>query len=77
MDTIKLAQNFSFGDFAGRELVKKRLNEGKKVGLHEALYPAIQGYDSYYMDTDVQIGGADQTFNMQAGQNFTKKNLRK
>jgi tyrosyl-tRNA synthetase len=76
IDTISLAQHFSFGDFASRELIKKRLTEGKKVGLHEALYPAMQGYDSYFMDTDIQIGGADQTFNMQAGR-VLQKDLRK
>lgn len=72
IETIKLAQNFSFGDFAGRELIKKRLTDKKRVGLHEALYPAMQGYDSYYLDTDIQIGGADQTFNMQAGRILQK-----
>lgn len=74
-DTIKLAQNFSFGEFAGRELIKKRLENKTRVGLHEALYPAMQGYDSYILDTDIQIGGADQTFNMQAGR-ILQKNLR-
>jgi len=71
-EVIKLCQRFSFGDFASRELIKKRLLEGKKVGLHEALYPAMQGYDSYFMDTDIQIGGADQTFNMQTGRVLQK-----
>lgn len=66
-DVIKLSQNFSTGDFVGRELIKKRLNDGKKVGLHELLYPVMQGYDSMILDTDIQIGGTDQTFNMQAG----------
>jgi len=74
-EVIKLCQRFSFGDFASRELIRKRLQAGKWVGLHEALYPAMQGYDSYYMDTDVQIGGADQTFNMQAGR-VLQKHLR-
>lgn len=71
-DFIKLSQQFSFGDFASRELIKKRLNSSKHVGLHEGLYPAMQGYDSYFMDTDVQIGGTDQTFNMQAGRVLQK-----
>ncbi|HWA51772.1 MAG TPA: tyrosine--tRNA ligase [Patescibacteria group bacterium] len=66
-DIIKLCQHFSFGEFASRELVAKRLKEGKKVGLHEALYPVMQGYDSWHLNTDIQLGGADQTFNMQAG----------
>jgi tyrosyl-tRNA synthetase len=71
-EIIKLTQHFSFGDFTSRELIKKRLSEGKKVGLHEALYPVMQGYDSYFLDTDLQIGGADQTFNMQAGRTLQK-----
>lgn len=71
-DTIRLAQQFSLGDFVSRELIRKRLNDGKHVGLHEGFYPAMQGYDSYFMDTDVQIGGTDQTFNMQAGRVLQK-----
>jgi tyrosyl-tRNA synthetase len=74
-EIIKLSQNFSVGDFVGRELIKKRLAEGKRVGLHEFMYPVMQGYDSYFMDTDIQIGGADQIFNMQAGRTL-QKNLR-
>lgn len=66
-DIVKLTQHFSAGDFVNRELIRNRLNEGKKVGLHELLYPVMQGYDSYFMDTDIQLGGTDQTFNMQAG----------
>ncbi len=74
-DIIKLCQHFSFGEIASRELIAKRLKEGNHVGLHEALYPVMQGYDSYYLDTDIQIGGADQTFNMQAGR-ILQKDLR-
>jgi tyrosyl-tRNA synthetase len=33
----------------------------------------MQGYDSYFMDTDIQLGGADQTFNMQAGRTLLRK----
>lgn len=72
-DIVKLTQHFAVGDFVGRELIKKRLESGKKVGLHETLYPVMQGYDSYYLQTDVQIGGADQTFNMLAGRTLIKE----
>src|SRR5262249_16935255 len=51
---------------------RKRLSENKRVGLHEFLYPVMQGYDSYHLDTDIQIGGTDQTFNMQAGRTLQK-----
>lgn len=71
-DIVRLCQHFSVGDFVGRELVRKRLSENKRVGLHEFLYPVMQGYDSYFMDTDIQIGGTDQTFNMQAGRTLQK-----
>lgn len=71
-DILKLTQHFSVGDFVGRELIRKRLNENKRVGLHELLYPVMQGYDSYMLNTDLQIGGTDQTFNMQAGRTLIK-----
>jgi len=74
-EIIKLAQQFSFGDFGSRELIRNRLNASKHVGLHEGLYPIAQGYDSYFLDTDIQIGGTDQTFNMQAGR-ILQKNWR-
>ena len=71
-EIIKLAQIFSTNDFLSRELISKRLKEGKRIGLHELLYPVMQGYDSYFMNIDLQIGGADQTFNMQAGRTLQK-----
>jgi len=71
-DIVKLTQHFSLGDFISRELIKKRLASGGKIGLHEVLYPVMQGYDSYHLNTDIQLGGTDQTFNMQAGRTLLK-----
>jgi len=71
-EIVKLCQYFSVGDFISRELVKKRLNQGKRVGLHEILYPIMQGYDHYFMDTNLQIGATEQTFNLQAGRTLQK-----
>jgi tyrosyl-tRNA synthetase len=71
-EMIKLTRHFTLGDFISRELIKKRLNEGKPINLSEVLYPVAQGYDSYCMDTDVQVGGTDQTFNIQAGRTLQK-----
>jgi tyrosyl-tRNA synthetase len=72
---VKLLRHFTLNDFISRELIKKRLSEGKSISLPEVLYPAMQGYDSWHLDTDVQIGGTDQVFNMQAGRTL-QKNLR-
>ena len=71
-DVVRLTQEFALGDFISRELIRKRLDSGKRIGLHETLYPIMQGYDSYMMDTDVQIGGTDQIFNMQAGRSLQR-----
>lgn len=71
-ELIKLTQHFSINDFISRELIRRRLDEGKRVRLDEVLYPIMQGYDSYFMDTDLQLGGTDQTFNMQAGRTLQK-----
>lgn len=72
-DFIRLTQKFSLGDFVSRELIKKRMAGDGRIGLHEVLYPVMQGYDSYFMDTDLQVGGTDQTFNMQAGRTLQGK----
>ncbi len=69
---LRLTKHFSLNDFIGRELIKKRLSEGKSVSLPEVLYPIMQGYDSMVLDTDIQVGGTDQTFNMQAGRTLIK-----
>jgi tyrosyl-tRNA synthetase len=74
---VKLCQHFSVGDFVSRELIRRRIDIGKRVGLHEMLYPVMQGYDSYFMDTDIQLGGTDQTFNMQAGRTLQRELRRK
>ena len=73
---VKLMRHFSLNDFISRELIKKRLAEGKSVSLPEVIYPVMQGYDSWHLDTDIQLGGTDQVFNMQAGRTL-QKNLRK
>lgn len=72
---VKLMRHFTLNDFIGRELIKKRLVEGKSVSLPEVIYPVMQGYDSWHLDTDIQLGGTDQVFNMQAGRTL-QKNLR-
>lgn len=72
-ELLEIASNFSVNDFTSRELIRKRLDAGKRVSLPETLYPLMQGYDSYHLDTDIQFGGTDQTFNMQAGRTLNKR----
>lgn len=72
-DVLKLTREFSVNDFTSRELIRDRLDAGKRVGLAETMYPLMQGYDSYKLDTDIQFGATDQTFNMQAGRTLQRR----
>ncbi len=71
-DIIKLAQNFTVQQMVERDLYQKRLQGKKPIGLHEFLYPLMQGYDSVAMAVDVEIGGNDQLFNMLAGRTLLR-----
>jgi tyrosyl-tRNA synthetase len=71
-EIVDLAANFTVQQMLERDMFEKRLNEGKPIGLHEFLYPLMQGYDSVAMDVDGEIGGNDQTFNMLAGRTLMK-----
>lgn len=66
----RLADVFSLHEFAARELIKKRLDAGKRVSLRELLYPLMQGYDSVAVRSDVELGGTDQRFNLLAGRSI-------
>ncbi len=60
-----------------RDLFQERLNRNIPLGLHELLYPLIQGYDGVKMKVDMEIGGADQIFNMLTGRHLSKAYLNK
>jgi tyrosyl-tRNA synthetase len=64
VDLIRLGQNFTVQQFLARENFAKRLDKGEPIYLHETFYALMQGYDAAAMETDVQIGGSDQLFNI-------------
>ena len=72
-DIVLLAQEFTLKPFLDRELIAKRLKDEQPIGLHEVLYPIMQGYDAYHLDVDLQVGGTDQRFNMLAGRDLQRK----
>ncbi|MBI4994029.1 tyrosine--tRNA ligase [Candidatus Peregrinibacteria bacterium] len=71
-DILGLANRFTVQQMIEREMYRKRIKEGKPIGLHEFLYPLMQGYDSVAMDVDLEVGGNDQLFNMLAGRTLQK-----
>lgn len=66
-EIVKLSSHFTVQQMLERDMFQKRLSENKPIGLHEFLYPLMQGYDSVAMNVDIEIGGSDQTFNMLVG----------
>lgn len=68
----ELASIFSINQFISRDLISKRIREGKRVSLHETLYPLMQGFDSVAVKADVELGGMDQKFNLLAGRDIQK-----
>jgi len=64
VDLIRLGQNFTVQQFLARENFANRLEKNEPIYLHETFYALMQGYDAVAMQTDVQVGGTDQLFNI-------------
>ncbi len=64
LDMIRLGQHFTVQQFLVRENFARRLEAGEPIYLHETFYALMQGYDAVAMQTDVQVGGTDQLFNI-------------
>jgi tyrosyl-tRNA synthetase len=75
LDVIKLAQNFTIQQFMTRENFALRLEKGEPIYLHETFYALMQGFDAVALETDVQVGGSDQLFNiLTAGRKLQEAN---
>jgi tyrosyl-tRNA synthetase len=66
-DVIELGSHFTVAQFLERETFAKRMEEHKPIYVHEFLYALMQARDAVELETDVQIGGVDQLFNIMAG----------
>jgi len=64
VDLIRLGQNFTVQQFLVRDNFAKRFEAGEPIFLHETFYALMQGYDAVAMQTDVQVGGREQLFNI-------------
>ncbi len=66
-DVVNLAARYTVARLIEREDFKKRLAEGVPLFVHEMLYPLFQGYDSVMVNSDIELGGADQYWNLLVG----------
>ncbi len=70
VDLIKLAARKTVAQVLDRDDFQKRYIAKQEIGLHEFMYPLLQGYDSVAVEADVEMGGSDQLFNNLVGREF-------
>ena len=63
-DVIRIAAKMTVARVLERDDFAARLSSGEAIGLHEMLYPVCQAYDSVVLESDVEIGGTEQKFNI-------------
>jgi tyrosyl-tRNA synthetase len=73
-DTIRLAGTMTVARMLERDTFQIRYRKGDPIGVHEFLYPLMQGYDSVIIHSDVELGGTDQTFNNLVGRDLQRLN---
>ncbi len=72
VDIIKLCSSMTVAQMLERDTFELRYKKGVPIGIHEFLYPLMQGYDSVMVQADVELGGTDQTFNNLVGRDLQK-----
>jgi tyrosyl-tRNA synthetase len=71
-DVIKLTGLMTVAQMLERDTFEQRYKKGEPIGIHEFLYPLMQGYDSVMIKSDVELGGTDQTFNNLVGRDLQR-----
>ncbi|MBF0387372.1 MAG: tyrosine--tRNA ligase [Candidatus Omnitrophica bacterium] len=66
-DLMELTARSTVAQMLARADFKKRFEDGREISLLEFIYPLLQGYDSVVLKADVELGGADQKFNLLMG----------
>lgn len=71
-DVVKLCGKYTVARILERDDFSTRFKNNIPIGIHEFLYPLMQGYDSVALHADIEIGGTDQTFNLLVGRELQK-----
>ncbi len=69
---VRLASHQTVARMLERDDFQNRFRGGKSIGIHEFLYPVLQGYDSVELRADVELGGTDQKFNLLVGRDMQR-----
>ena len=69
---IQLASQYTLARIMEREDFANRFKNGFPISVHELLYPLMQGYDSVALQSDLELGGTDQKFNLLVGRELQR-----
>lgn len=72
-DVILLASKLTVARVLERDSFTERMAKGEPIAMHELLYPLCQAYDSVVLESDVEIGGLDQKFNILMGRDLQRE----
>ncbi|MCC7151444.1 MAG: tyrosine--tRNA ligase [Rubrivivax sp.] len=70
---IQLAAKYTLARMLERDDFTKRYRSGSPISIHELLYPLMQGYDSVALQSDLELGGTDQKFNLLVGRTLQQE----
>lgn len=70
---LRLCARMTVAQMIERDTFQKRMREKEAVGIHEFLYPLMQGWDSVMVRADVELGGTDQLFNLLVGRQLQEQ----
>ncbi len=69
---LQLASNLTVARMLERDDFSKRFSSNTPIAVSEFMYPLLQGYDSVHLQSDIEIGGTDQKFNLLMGRQLQK-----
>ncbi|MBX3202392.1 MAG: tyrosine--tRNA ligase [Labilithrix sp.] len=69
-DIVELMAKMTVSRMLERKDFAQRYEEGRPIYQHEFLYPLLQGYDSVALESDIELGGSDQLFNLLVGRDL-------
>jgi len=72
LEVIQMTAKMTVARTLERDDFSKRYRDGEPIGVHEMLYPLMQGYDSVMVKADVELGGTEQTFNLLVGRDLQR-----
>ncbi len=72
LEMLELLSKRTVARMLERDDFKKRYKNEDDIAIHEFTYPLLQGYDSVYLKSDIEIGGTDQKFNLLMGRHLQK-----